>query len=557
MPTHMKHAVRPLLVLLAILFAGPAFAVSNWPWQRAPEATFPIQVGSEVLAVRALRQWEPADQVALQAATQRALRRPLRWSIQGGADVALPVGSPGQGVDLTAERLGVRVDTQRLLALQQDLQDPNSALWSAQARLRQRRSSQSMVLPLCVTIDTAELLRVAYTVKAQHDRAPRDAYVDLSLRAVAAEQMGQSVDVYATAAAMEAALREGSTALPIIMQQRSPKMTRAALKDLEFGEVLGAFETIYNRSAIKRDRTYNLRLAASRLDGTVLMPGEVFDFNTVVGPRDEAHGYRVAPVISQGELVDGMGGGTCQISGTLHAAALFAGLDVVERLPHSRPSYYIKMGLDATVVYPTVNYRFRNPFTYPVVLHQTVKEGIVRAEILGAKRTATVTYFRRIDEVERFEEERRITDQLPKDKEVITQRGMPGFQVYASRVIREGAHARRQRWIDNYPPTVQVVYAGGGAGTDDVEGGAKAKRKKGRVKTKLKIEEDNHPEYVVDQYLTMTQGPDVAPSKEPAATTYSQREPGLTSGKGWTERIGPEGIRPRASRAPAVLEALP
>ena len=94
------------------------------------------------------------------------------------------------------------------------------------------------------------------------------------------------------------------------------------------------------------------------------MPGEIFDFNEVVGPRDEANGYKVAPVIAEGELVDGIGGGTCQISGTLHGAAFFAGLEIVERYPHTRPSSYIKMGLDATVVYPTINFRMKNRFRF-------------------------------------------------------------------------------------------------------------------------------------------------------------------------------------------------
>src|SRR5690606_26048446 len=99
--------------------------------------------------------------------------------------------------------------------------------------------------------------------------------------------------------------------------------------------VLSAFETSYDVSMRAEARTYNLRLAASKLDGTVLLPGETFDFNATVGPRDEANGYKVAPVIAQGELVDGIGGGTCQISGTLHGAAFFAGLRMVERYPHT------------------------------------------------------------------------------------------------------------------------------------------------------------------------------------------------------------------------------
>ena len=74
--------------------------------------------------------------------------------------------------------------------------------------------------------------------------------------------------------------------------------------------MLGYFETNYSRSMRYQARTFNLRLAASKLDGYVLLPGETFDFNDVVGPRDEANGYKVAPVIAEGELVDGIGGGT-------------------------------------------------------------------------------------------------------------------------------------------------------------------------------------------------------------------------------------------------------
>src|SRR4029434_5500102 len=81
----------------------------------------------------------------------------------------------------------------------------------------------------------------------------------------------------------------------------------------------------------------------------------------------------------------------------LHDAAYSAGLEIVERYPHTRPSAYIKMGLDATVVYPTINFRVKNTFDFPIVLHETVKNGFVRAEVLGTKSARTVTLIRRID----------------------------------------------------------------------------------------------------------------------------------------------------------------
>jgi hypothetical protein len=257
----------------------------------------------------------------------------------------------------------------------------------------------------------------------------------------------------------------------------------------------------------------------------VLLPGEVFDLNETVGPRDEAHGYKVAPVIAQGELVDGIGGGTCQVSGTLYGAAYFAGLDIVERYPHSRPSWYIKLGLDATVVYPSINFRIRNPFDHPVVLHETVKRGVVRAEVLGPERTRTVTFFRRLDEVMPFEQVERETDKLPEGKRVLAQRGMPGFKTTIFQLVREGAYAWRSRTQHQYPPTSQIVDVGTGPSDQTT-----------------KAQDDPHPEYLADQYLVVTQGPGIrtpgVKDPEPGGGTTESRVPGPTGRPGWQKKAG-------------------
>src|SRR5690606_24619748 len=265
-----------------------------------------------------------------------------------------------------------------------------------------------------------------------------DARLDLEQRRVVPSQDGLLLDLDATTRAIQLALERGETHAEVAFEVVAPTRTTDELQDVKFDQVFAAFETPYDRSEKARERTFNLRLAASKLDGTVLLPGEEFDFNKVVGPRDEANGYKVAAVIAQGELVDGIGGGTCQISGTLHAAAFFAGLEVVERYAHTRPSSYIKLGPDATVVYPSINFRVRNPFSYPVVLHQTVKNGVVRAEILGPERKKTVTLLRRILSATPYEQLERPDKDLPRGVRVLAQRGVPGFKLRRYRIVREG-----------------------------------------------------------------------------------------------------------------------
>jgi len=219
--------------------------------------------------------------------------------------------------------------------------------------------------------------------------------------------------------------------------------------------------------------------------------------------------------------VDGIGGGTCQISGTLHAAAFFAGLEIVERYPHTRPSGYIKMGLDATVVYPTINFRFRNQLSVPVVLHETVRDGAVRAEILGPERELTVTYVRRIDSAIPYEQVERPDANVEAGKQVLGQRGIPGFKLHRYRIVRQGAHAVRERWNEVYPPTTQIVRVGSGpAGTG------------------ARVKDDATPEYVADELLVMTQMPPEGKAGADGGKLREWREPGPFGTRGWTEKAG-------------------
>jgi vancomycin resistance protein YoaR len=414
--------------------------------------------------------------------------------------------------------LGAEIDKARLASLVRQAKDRTSILIRG-FRAAGTQGVLSLPVPLSLNLERASV--ALRRLKDELDRVPADARMDLEARKLVPEVLGRLLDIDATLAGIEAALGRGEREAKIAFVERRPRRVAAELGNVQLDEVLGYFETSYDRSDRVQARSYNLRLAASKLDGTVLLPGEIFDFNDIVGPRDEANGYKVAPVIAEGELVDGIGGGTCQISGTLHGAAFFAGLAIVERYPHTRPSSYIKMGLDATVVYPTINFRLKNTFAFPVVLHQTVKNGVVRAEILGPKRTHTVTLIRRIDSAIPYEEVERPDKTLPSGVRRLGQRGVAGFKLRRYRIVREGAHAVRERWDDTYPPTSQIVRVG----TGDMP------------KDKVKLEDDRHPEYVADELLVVTQGAD---DEEGAGGSVMResREAGRFGEKGWTEAAG-------------------
>ncbi len=422
------------------------------------------------------------------------------------------IGAFDRHLRLTREELGARVDIDRLAQLVTHARDPESAL---------RRHFDAhfppdapLDLPLPIELDAETARRRLVALKDDVDRRAEEARFDTTTRTPRPEVIGRELDVWDTIDRIDVALAAGTAQIAAAVREIPPHRTVRELAGIDTRATLAAFETNYDASERGVDRTFNLRVAASRIDGIVLLPGETLDFNALVGPRDEANGFRVAPVIASGELVDGIGGGTCQISGTLHAAAFFAGLTVIERHPHSRPSSYIKLGLDAAVAYPRINLQLRNPFDFPVVLAMRVDGGIVRAEVHGRAARQLVTFVRRIEDVAAFDE-RVVTDAaLPAGTRVITQRGIPGFEVTSFRILRDPlrGHAIRERIESEYPPTPQIVRVGAGGPAPP-----------GYVAPTG----DQHREYVADAYLTMTHDPATGQIEE-------SRRAGRTGVYGWT-----------------------
>ncbi len=162
-----------------------------------------------------------------------------------------------------------------------------------------------------------------------------------------------------------------------------PKVTTNMIGTEAFPNTLSTFSTTYAASNV--NRTTNLKLAAKKINGTVLMPGETFSYNQVVGERTIAAGYKEAPIYVEGRVEDGLGGGICQITTTLYNAVVLANLDIVERTNHQFVPSYVGAGRDATVVYGAIDFKFKNNRNYPIKLICSVSSGIANFKILGLK----------------------------------------------------------------------------------------------------------------------------------------------------------------------------
>lgn len=147
------------------------------------------------------------------------------------------------------------------------------------------------------------------------------------------------------------------------MTRTQPKVTRESLESQMFQDLLGEGTTRVSGSA---NRKHNVKLSAEACNNIILLPGEVFSYNDTTGSRSVDKGYLNAPVYKAGESVDDIGGGICQTSSTIYYAVLHTNLEVVERHCHQFNTGYVDLGMDATVYYGSLDFRFKNSTKYPI-----------------------------------------------------------------------------------------------------------------------------------------------------------------------------------------------
>lgn len=165
---------------------------------------------------------------------------------------------------------------------------------------------------------------------------------------------------------------DGASTIQIPFQEVYPKVDQALISQVR-KKTIGQYTTYYNSR--NKNRSHNIMLASQAINNYVVLPGEIFSFNKVVGKRTKEKGYLQAPVIVRGELSEGIGGGICQVSSTLFNAVDKAGLHIVQRYSHSRDVAYVRPGRDATVSWYGPDFVFQNKYAYPIMIRASSSNG--------------------------------------------------------------------------------------------------------------------------------------------------------------------------------------
>ncbi len=334
--------------------------------------------------------------------------------------------------------------------------DPDEAAVTSEADVAARATKGTLPVRLDRDKAVARLLEL----KASYDRAPVNAYLDLEGKKIHDDAPGQGLDVWGSLPRIEGAARQSATKIELIDVPVPATVTKGNLGIDDISEVLGHYETKF--PVTDRDRNFNLKLAASKVNGYVMKPGEEWSFNGTVGERSQKMGYKIAHVITAGEMVDGLAGGTCQISTTLFGAAFFAGLDIVKTTNHSRPSAYTPLGFDATVVWPDTDLKLKNPYDFPVALRYVVANGEAKVEVLGRKRPFDkVVFERHVIETTPFASEERLDEEVKLDDTSLDQAGFDGYKLERfRRFYKDGKVVKTNKWTVTYKPVTEYIRRG-------------------------------------------------------------------------------------------------
>lgn len=212
-------------------------------------------------------------------------------------------------------------------------------------------------------------------------KEPKDAYVEKNPTVVHPEVNG--VDFKISIEEAKKLLEEDKEEYTIPLKITKPKKTINNLGEEAFPDLLATFSTRFDGSNYNRNT--NIKLAAQKVNGTVILPGEKFSFNTIVGSRTIEAGFKEGTAYIGGKVVPDVGGGVCQVSSTIYNTALLANLQIVERSNHMFTTGYVAASRDATVYYGSLDFIFKNSRKYPIKMVASANGGVCKVSIYGIK----------------------------------------------------------------------------------------------------------------------------------------------------------------------------
>ena len=317
-------------------------------------------------------------------------------------------------------------------------------------------------IPVRIRYNENKLDELVNQWKEAIEKPPRNAAFSILTGGLVPQEQGRKVETQVLRQLILETLRRSdgvNVAMPVTPLY--PQITVTDIKQLGINQLLSTYTTQFD--AGDKNRTANIKRSAENMNGYIIYPEDTFSFNEVVGPRDKEHGFKEAMEIVDNQFVPGIGGGVCQVSSTLYNAVLLANLAIVERYNHSKPLGYVSLGRDATVAFGTLDFKFANNSSSPLMIIAEVERDKLRIGIFGQHRLSEAVEIIIADQQVIPPAVIKQQDQdLLLGENKIDRQGKPGYEVTTVRSVRlQGKEIKRETLSkDRYLPEDTIVKVG-------------------------------------------------------------------------------------------------
>lgn len=317
-------------------------------------------------------------------------------------------------------------------------------------------------IPLRVSYNESKLDNLVDIWRDEIDRPAKNAALSIVTGGIVPQEQGRKLDIDGLRPLVLQALKRpdvNNVPLPVTLVYPSITVNDVARTGIK--ALLGSYTTSFDTK--DGNRTANIKMAAWKINGHIIYPGETFSFNEIVGPREKDYGFKEAMEFVDGELVPGIGGGVCQVSSTIYNAVLLANLNVIERYNHSKPLGYVPLGRDATVVYGALDFKFSNNTAMPIMVMAEVDGNKLHVGVFGQTRLPeSVEIVSANKQVIPPAVVKQPDTTLFLGETKVDKQGKPGYEITTIRVVRHGGQEIRREVLskDRYLPDNTIIKVG-------------------------------------------------------------------------------------------------
>lgn len=336
-----------------------------------------------------------------------------------------------------------------------------------------RRKGLQIIAEMCYNQE--KTVKILDSIRQDTEKKPRNANITIKSGKikVTPHQTGLMMDMALSMTRVEKSLLGRTledTAMCIV--EIVPDITEEMLGGITYK--LGEFRTAFNTD--NEGRAHNIKTACAKIDQKVLLPAQIFSMDKTLGSRTEKNGYKQAKVIINNELVDGLGGGICQVTSTFYNSVLLSGLEVLERRNHTLPLTYIDVGRDATISQGYIDFKFKNNLGYAILVEARIVGSQVVVAVWGRKPVSGNTMKIRTKIIERIDAEgveTEVDPTLKPGQSVVVREAIPGYrvEVYRDTIDPSGKVIKTEKIsVDKYQPRKKKVKVSPTAVIEPIEG---------------------------------------------------------------------------------------